>query len=428
MLVSCVILMAVSSFNLARSSYVLEAQANRYDSVYGGLLMVCDDPKQVIGELGLPAEEYAVDPRGESAQELIFEQITASKMIGYYIRHPKQFSLMLQETIPYSSTYAHNRFAYVGEKTDENATTVYSNSWWSMVRNVLVPSNIHFYYVFSLLSLGICLIYYFVCRQSHIRIRLAMFILFSLMAFTQLFMPFLLSGWGYMVKDEFSFTLFQDMLLVFTAAFLIRIGDILGAQVGEGDEAWDEASCRYAEAAAVHPVWNRLREIGQRAGAFLDRTIWSRRLRATLVMLVFAGAILFYVMFFPPRIGTRNNGDFGRVMDAIGVRYTAEYRIHHELPTKMVVEDYEWQPYDWNRLTYKNASLSNVYVAALLRLIDEPRGILYSSYRASVVYALILLCSFGLIFYQLYDLFGKKRFLILAPVLMFMFLGKMHLG
>ncbi|MDO5574850.1 MAG: hypothetical protein Q4G60_12825 [bacterium] len=444
LLVACVTLMVISSYNLARNSYVLDAQANRYDSVYGGLLMVCDNPKEVIAELGLPGEtirdvgksfylgedEYALNPRSEEAESLIFDRISVEKMFTYYMKHPAQFTLMLRETIPYSNTYANNRFAHVGEKTDENATTVYDFSWWSMVRNVLIPSNIDFYYVFTIASVLICLFYYLMSRKDQVRIRLIAYIAFTLMTFSQLFIPFLLSGWGYMLKEEFSFTLFQDFILLITMIFLVKMAYILGAQIGENEEAWREELYHYSgdQTASVHPIRNRLISRANRINAYLNHNLWNKRLKAAAVMTLFAGLIILYVMFFPPRIGSRNNGDFGRVMDAIGVRYTREYRIDHDLPTKMLIEDFEWQPYDWNRLTYKNPSLSNVYVAGILRALDEPRGILYSSLKAAIIYAVILILSFGMIFYQLYDMFGVKKFLILSPVIMIMFLGKMHLG
>lgn len=437
-------LMTVSSLNLARNSYVLGAQANRYDAVYGGLLMVCEDPEQVIADLGLPKEtiedvgksfyldesDYAFFPRGDAAKKPIYEHIDVSKMAGYYATHPKQFLLMLKETIPYSSTYTNNRFLYVGEKTDENGTTVTDNFWWSLVRKILIPSNITFYYVFNLIALLICVVYYILCKKDSIRIRIIVYIAFLCMAFTQLFMPFMLNGWGYMYKEEFSFTLMEDIILLFTVVFLMKVAYLLGAQISEGEEAWEEEAYLYSCSVEKRPfsIWNKIKGFFQKIGSTVDRTIWSHRIRATLVMTLFAGLVIFYVMFLPPRIGARNNGDFGRVMNAIGIRYTQEYRIEHDLPTKMVVEDFEWQYFDWNRLTYQQPALSNVYVASVLRLIDEPRGVLYSTYRASVIYALILWISFGVIFYQLYDLFGKKKFLILAPICIIMFLGKMHLG
>jgi len=78
---------------------------------------------------------------------------------------------------------------------------------------------------------------------------------------------------------------------------------------------------------------------GMRPGA-------SRRIAVAIV-----AAILVYQLFIPPSIGMADNGDFSRIMGAVGLEYStdnlADRHFNHFVPKYKFGSSGEWDALDW---------------------------------------------------------------------------------
>jgi len=435
--------MAISVIGLSNNSDTISEQANRYDAIYNGLLTVSDDPKADIEALGLPKEsiedvglsfyldekEYAYFPRSEVAKEELFDQITFSKLSIYYFKHPHQLWLMTKEAVSKSAVYSDNRFMYVGERVDEPHSTVSKLAWWNDLRKAVFSKNTFFYILFYVLAtIGSIVVFFRRKNSPRVKISALLYFCFIMISLTQLISPFIIKGWGYIEKDLFCYMLITDLLFVFGGLYLFYSIFLLYVDIQEGSYAVQQEMAVYD-----YTVLERKGKVKSfieiaiiKTKQFFNKRVFAFKWRSALFFTVLATLIIWYVMFSDPRIGCRNNGDYGRVMDSIGISFKTV--AEDELSVTRITEEFYWADFDWSDFIYLNPKLSNVYVASLLRVFCEPRGIPYNSYYAAIIYAVILMISYWIIFYSLYGLFDKKMYIVMSTTILIVFLGKMHLG
>lgn len=431
-----------SVLGLYHNSDAMDAQANRYDAVYNGLLQVSTDPEADIEALGLPAEsiddigksfylsesDYGYFPRSEEAEEVLFSRITYSKLKSYYVAHPEKAIMMLRQAVANGQVYSDNRFMYVGERADEPHSTVAKSAWWNDVRNAVFAKNPMVSILLLIVAAIAMLLVLIFSRNVRKRTFAISFLCFMAMTFTQLVSPVIIKGWGYIEKELFGYMVLIDAMLLFTGIWGFYQAYLLYVNIQEGKSVEKQEQEIYE----IKPVRIRrklyvfIKDTWIRIRTFSNTEILRYRGRTAILFTIVSAMIIGYVMFGYPRIGCRNDGDYGRVMDAIGISFkTVE---DDEESVNRITEEFYWADFDWTDFVKLEPHLSNVYVASLLRLFCEPLGIPYNTFYASIIYAVILVFSYWLIFYSLYTLFEKKVFLLTAVAVIFVFMGKMHLG
>lgn len=441
-LLAMMVYITFSVLGLYHNTETIDAQANRYDAVYNGLLRISTNPEEDIEAMGLPTssvddigksfyldeQEYGYFPRSDAATEELFDKISYSKLKTYYLFHPQKTALMLRQAVSDGQVYSDNRFMYVGERADEPHATVSKAAWWNDVKNAIFAKNP----MLSVILLGFAtmmMVLVLLCaKETRKRLLAIFFLCFIAMTFTQLVSPILVKGWGYIEKELFGYMLLSDILLVLAATWGFYQVYLLYVNIQEGKSAEkceriiyeiEPEQGRHIIFATVKHTWEKIR-------TFFNIKILGYRGRTAILFTVISAVIIGYVMFGYPRIGCRNNGDYGRVMDAIGISFkTVE---DDEESVNRITEEFYWADFDWSDFIHLEPHLSNVYVASLLRVFCEPMGIPYNTFYASIIYAVILIFSYWLIFYSLYHLLEKKIFLATSLAIVFVFMGKMHLG
>lgn len=441
-LLAMVIYIFFSVMGLYHNTEAIDAQANRYDAVYNGLLRVSENPKEDISAMGLPtasiedigksfyldAKEYGYFPRSDEAIEELFDRISYAKLKTYYISHPQSTILMLRQAIESGQVYSTNRFMYVGERADEPHSSVAKAAWWNDVRNAVFAKNPMMSVTFLILATIVLTAVLLFAKDARKKILASIFLCFMLMTITQLISPVLVKGWGYIEKELFGYMLLLDIMLLLAGTWGFYQGYLLYVDIQEGRTAKkseqeifeiipEKRENKFC--IAVKHMWVSVK-------TFFCVKVFCHRGRTAILFTVISALIIGYVMFGYPRIGCRNNGDYGRVMDAIGISFkTVE---DDEESVNRITEEFYWAEFDWTDFIQFKPHLSNVYVASLLRVFCEPRGIPYNTFYASIIYAIILIFSYWLIFYSLYNLLERKTFLLTALAIIVVFMGKMHLG
>ena len=138
--------------------------------------------------------------------------------------------------------------------------------------------------------------------------------------------------------------------------------------------------------------------------------------RRKTVFLVSAVAVLLsgIVLFSSPRAGCVNNGDFGRMMDQLGIIWQGDvfYDVDAQLG-KRVIEEYAYRDtFHLTDLTFLNPKYSLIFPAALVRGISSIMNQPFSTHWLSIIMtAVLLICMISMI-RDLYGFFG--RFTLLA--------------
>lgn len=141
--------------------------------------------------------------------------------------------------------------------------------------------------------------------------------------------------------------------------------------------------------------------------------------------------VLYLVLFFPPRMGAANNGDFYRLAERCSV-YGFESFTDDPYPFfSKIYEKWNWEELDWSLLTPAKQSCGNIWPIMLVRLIinvvSSTDRVPFSTYYLSLVYAgLFLGATILLIKFALKIIPRGAIILIFTAIIMFM--GSMHLA
>jgi hypothetical protein len=151
--------------------------------------------------------------------------------------------------------------------------------------------------------------------------------------------------------------------------------------------------------------------------------------RAAFFFLLISVLIVFGVLFYPTRIGAYNNGDFGRMMTAMNIKYTAEdWENSDELSLTKAVEKYDWEEnYDYTKILPFHANLTQIWFSLPLKILDNIWGVGFSTVYVTIMYSVLIVISIFFIIQVLFRRFGPKVFW-LATALLFILLDLVNLG
>lgn len=413
----------------------LFVQVNLYNSFFDGALQYSSDAEATVQQFGLDvslaadagktyyedASTFVIAPGSEEAGEAIFSHLSYFKIAGWYLTHPGALWRMLNDTLTASASVDSSMLHYVGMTRAECGVVTRGNEWATF--RALFPRAVCS--LWWVMMVGVLL--YALWKRS---IRGLVLLCAAVAGNVLLFSTVLAVGKSGAASYLMVFSYVFDALLLVYAAAGVRLlqkayCSLLYPAFGNRKplpELYgpEEYTVYTAESAAFRATVSAVKE--------QLRSIAADKHRFALASTCLAGVVLIAVLFFP-RIGAYSNGDFGRMMDAMQLTYTAEdyYNISEQYSTK-VIENYRFlEPYDWSQLRPSRAQLSQAYLSALARLLYSLTGMQFSTVTITVVYAIILLLCFYRYMRTAHRLCGQYAGLVgLTYVLLFY--GSANLG
>lgn len=448
-LTSLVVLVVTGSlmFSYHLDSDVYTNTANRYDAVYGGLLTTSEDPAVEIAELGLPpetvadvglsvyygADAYAMDPNSPEAKQAIFEQISFPRMAAYYARNPGRLIDMGAALLESGGAFDTSRLMYVTPYADGASRTVGAGSVLNTLRASLTGGSPALYVGLSILYLAFAIAGFFRAKNRAVLALSAIAFLVPGMLAGLVLMQVLLYAFAYASHTLFPLKLMTDWLVLIGAQVLVLAAFRLGTFLRDEEAVPVTVSEETLTVMEGPPrrglvVWPAVRRAGHTVWAWTQARIQGAPWRGAMAFGALAALIVYLVMFLPPHIGARNNGDYGRVMNDLGVDWKNPEDLEDSFYTN--IEHYAWlENGNLSRLTVPEPGLSQVYLGAIMRQLPSFMGTQdYSTYWAAVVYAAVLLACLYVIFRSIFSLFSPRRALLINALLILLLLGTMHLG
>lgn len=436
-----VLAMVSSSAQYRRESADVQSHASVYHAAFLGFLEASDDPAADLAEFGLDEsyvadvgksyygqeEDYAHCPRDESEAVVLFQKLTADSVGSWYLRHP----LRLLKTAN-RQTEAFNHFESdvvlrVGQTTADTDRVSRNWSIADTLMKMLLPTDY---------SGVTCLFVIELCAAVWIAVRLwkRRGAIFSVLA-AGAFVAFAVGCFGYLL----CYLRYMGREFLACARIVCVFGmlpGIGGICVAAGD-AIGVLSVWFRAKQERHPLghdlsdWNSIlprRGCALRLRGNFGARICGNRTRGVLCVLVLALGMSAIVQFSPVRAGCVNNGDFGRMMEQLGLIWEGDiyYNVGAQLGRR-VIETYAYRDsFDWMSLTFLDPKYSLVYPAALVRLICNLTGQPFSTwYLSMVMNAVMILCIVSIV-NDLYDLMGRYA-VLLGTVLCGVFLCESYL-
>ncbi len=422
-----------------QKSEQLNSRMNIYTATFNGAFETADNQEEAVGYFGLSSEyvqdigksyyldqaQYVVAPYSEEAEELLYSKLSYGKLLKYYISHPDSFLKLADHALQNATRVNRDKFKYIQKDNENVKETVERMGYYPIVRKLIMPVDSGHYLGMTvtvmLLLLGI--IGYRKWRKQ----RAEMFyILLSLelCSIGSLFLNVFLYGNFDINMHLFGHIIITDgMFVAVSIVFLYEICKLSRFLNREETEAAESVN-----AEAVHLGKVLLLPLKKVKDIF-TRYISSSARNTTIFMSILAVIIMTCVFFLPERIGAYNNGDFGRMIDAMGINYTEYDLIHQDEQTvTKVIETYDWrEDFDWSTVTFLSPSMSQTMLAVLVRLTGGAMGFPYSTVYATVIYMFMMGAAFGAFVWGGYKLWGKKV-IILALVLLPILFGSYNMG
>lgn len=417
----------------------VQSKERLYHSLFTGILEQTEEPEIILKELGLdaslcddigktayfPDEAYVVSPRDHEAEEQIFSHLNGKKLATVLQKHPDIYRNILKETVAASLTSSSARFLYEGKHTGEGVEWVERMHYWQFLRRILVPESLMTFILFTLISGAVIVCE--IVRNCRNRAKRGL----AVTALTGLFMAILpfacvFTFFGFADKEQLKLYIMLPldfMLLACCMFVLVKFGQ-LTAFLGIGTKEIYDVDLNPESPLGVLAKYygNRIKK------AFLEQLL-DYPVRCGWLFGLLSAVIVGWTLFAAPGIGAYNNGDFGRMMEAMNLRYTEEdWANAEELALTKVVEKYDWvEEYDYTKIMPYHADLTQAWFSLPVKIIDNYVGLQFNTRYVAAMYAVITAICMGIIMKVLFRRFGRK-FLISALVLMMILLDLGNLG
>lgn len=464
-----------------------------YHSFFTGVLEGSSDKEALLEELGinpslaedvgknayLSAENYVVAPSGKAAEKEIFSHLSYPTLCKFYIKHPDLYLNVLKKTAMNLKEIDTYKFLYTNRRTDEGTEWVERFIWWQWVRSIIVPESLIGYFVVMLVSFIVLNSLLFMYRKDRKKRSLIILGYFFLCCVLIQFMT--IYAWQGFAEERsltYYFILPYDVFQIFLFGLLVKgvgkvserlpailkgeikeealevgiLGErILGNRILEerliegrltekrlienqhGEEIYttksNDSELGQEELFVKNPVFIVLHQLIHKIKEIFVNRVLIFPNRAAFFFLIVSAIILIGVLFYPTRIGAYNNGDFGRMMSAMNIKYTAKDWEHSdELSLTKVVEKYDWEEnYDYSKILPTHVELTQIWFSLPLKILDNIWGVQFSTVYVTIMYSVLITISIFFIMQVLFRRFGPKGFW-LATALLFILLDLVNLG
>lgn len=423
----------------------LNVPMNLYSATFNGAFVAANDKTEALEFFGLPGElqadigksyylaeeDYVVAPYTEEAETVLYSKLSYAKLLGYYISHPDVFVRVLNQNLAASGRMNLERYLYINaDGTSNPDVEVERMGYYAFLRKLFVPtSGVIFLIVVVLAFLAVAGLWVYKKRRKQdcsICIYLWMILAAGI---GRLFITTFVYGTFENRFQLYSYIALFDVFFVAMLCAGIQAIYSLCVFLNEKEEAAQDEEIEPSYAISSTGPVIVAKKTSKRISKWCNEHVWTKQKWAVLTVSILAAAIMFYVLFLPDRIGAYNNGDFGRMMDAMGLYYN-EYDLLHqdEQYVTKITEDYVWlDNFDWTSVTSFNPTMSQVFLAVLIKLTAGAMGMNYSTVYATVIYWILMGLAFAAIVYGLYRALGKKSVLLSCMLIVVCF-GSYNLG
>ena len=395
------------------------SHAAAYHALFQGILPASQDPEADLAELGLDSSyledigksfyqdssEYAHDPRDEEEAARLFSAINTKKAALWELRHPVRFLRAVLHTADGMNTLETGWVLGVGQSALSDEKVSRSNSLIGSLARILLPEG----YGFFLSTAGIALLasmgWLTFRRRDHSAAWIEPAILICLIAAAAGYLPLHIALMG---SDSLEFDRIFSVFcliamwgaLLTAAGRAIGIGSVWFRRIYE-----EEATPDLPE----QPQCGIDSPPRRRVFAGAANAIAGSGKNTVLAVLALALIMVCSIQFANPRAGGINNGDYGRMMDQLGLTWTGEYYYDYGAQAGgQVIEQFAHRDgFDFAKLTFLKPTYSLIYPASIVRGLCALFGLEFSTWYVSLLMsAALVLCVLSMV-RDLYPYFKK---------------------
>lgn len=396
----------------------LHSDAANYLAVFQGYLPASQDVEGDLRALALPEdcaadvgrsyydaqESFAHNPRDEAEREGLLNRITLGKRIGFCLSHPQRIAGML--------SHLSNHFfdAYNDDMVTADGQTRFVRPSPLILLDLLLPmAGAGMLEGYMLAGALLCLLCVFVAPKATGLPKLCVCLCLTLLGMA-CYLPFCLMVTGG-----------TDVRMVKVVVFFFAWAGLFGAVVA--------GVCLGSRLCG----WLSSRDAALRPVSVLEEVNWRPRLslsRGALIACCAIACVCIGLWTLAPEshIGGIYNGDYGRMMDQLGIIWTDDLMGDYETQTSRVVEEYALREgFHPERLTCADPTYSLIFPASLVRLWDSLTGVAFSTRTIAVIlFGVTALCIL-LMVHDLYSLLGGLT-IVPAVGLITMLLGENYVA
>ena len=215
-----------------------------WQSVFFGALMIAEDPDAAMAELGIPPEmkadigkhayyadaDYVYAPMSKEAEEKLYSKVDTFTMVGYYLRHPKDLLIMLDQAAK-ESVELHTGFMTYTDETYAETAGPYRMTLWANLRT-LTAGRAFWHYVLGYGGIVVGGVWLLCKRGVSGRTKLLTVLLLALMCIGVFQYPLTVVGNGFADNNKqlYAFMLCHDLLIVSLLTAAVK-------RLGRGREA-----------------------------------------------------------------------------------------------------------------------------------------------------------------------------------------------
>jgi hypothetical protein len=427
----CSIISSISYFHIDPD---MTSDASAYHAAFQGFLENSKFPAQDLSFFGLDDsyekdigksyyqedKDYVHNPRDEAEAEKLFRNLNQKTILNWYIRHPVRLMETVFSQTEQFNTFETGRTLGAGQLNSQDKKTTRSWSGAETVFKILLPQKAYMIVILPILIslaallLGIKNLW----RKRKGISNLAVPVIIIIWAFEVFFyLPLHIICMG---KDSLDFarvfTVFQILtglvgVLTVVSIGIAKLSDWYRTLYEEAVEA-DRGKLldknmpdEEPESFVVHRWFlRRNKEMIRLLNVIAGN---SRYTLITIALLSFI--MVGTVLFVSPRASCVNNGDYGRMMQQLGLNWTEELNLNTEAQALHEgIETYSYNgKFDFASLTLSKPTYSLVFPAALARgisfLLNQP----FSTFLMSVIMSVFLLLCILSIVKDMYPFLGK---------------------
>lgn len=417
-----------SSLCYSSRSVELHSDAAQYHSAFLGFLQNTKDATKDLAEFGLDESysedigksyyheetDYAHNPRDPKEAAVLFEKLNERTIAVWYWRHPNR---ILKTVMGQKEAFNHfetQRTMLVTSSANDPQSIKRGWSNADTLFKMFLPSDYRVMnFVFCLVSVAMLLILYLSVKKREV------------WYFGCALCAWLWVGGGFALALVHVCFLGSDSLelvrvisvffLVLSLSLIVMIGGAFAAYLS----VWFRKTQETCHDENSWAEWQMPKEGHGKLGTYA--AMCTEKLRYTVLMIassrrytiivVFLLALFMsgIIQFTGTRAGCVNNGDFGRMMEQLGLIWQGDifYDIQAQL-SRSVIEQYAYRgDFDWTALTALNPKYSLIYPATIIRglcsILQQP----FSTWYLSILMNFILILCITSIVKDLYAVFDR---------------------
>lgn len=414
-----------SSIRLLGNDPDMNSETSSYHAAFQGFLEASEDPVRDLNDFGLDSsyaadignsyyqdgESYVHNPRDEKEAKKLFSKLNQETILKWYINNPgRVLSTLFYQSEPFNS-FETEWVLGTGQSSSQPDKVTRAWSLTDTLLKALFPENCKILFVFSgFFVIGglFVLIKGVRDRKEKKGIWILPAVIITWAIGTACVLPMQIMEMGRaslaFMRVFIVFAIAMQAICIMTCVYIGAVkaskwfrriygespdqksGLLISREV-PADENERSFACRW------------MSEIPGKLYKFIIKIAGDRKYVLITVSAVAVGMAA-VVLLADPRAGCVNNGDFGRMMDQMGLIWTGDiyYDINAQLGSR-VIEEYAYRTaFDLSALTFIKPTYSLIYPAAVVRgicgLLQRP----FNTYCLSIIMSItLLLCLLSMV-------------------------------